>query len=142
MILYRPDGTPLNSSLNYKPRTCFLITRLGMLIDDEAKKMRQAITKVARKKDYKVIDAAEEVTGRDFLNKIWEYIASTPLSIGLLHESFPFSTCMNIFYELGMARALGKESIVIKSANSEYPSDLVRDEYIEFNQKFPQKFSS
>jgi hypothetical protein len=97
---------------------------------------------VCRKKKYKVIDATVKVTGRDFLFKIWNLIATTPVSVGVCHESFPKPTLMNIYYELGMARAMGKETVIVKSAKAKHPSDLVRDEYIEFNDDFAANFSN
>lgn len=141
MIFYRPDGTPFDTSLKSKPRQCFLITRLGAQLPNEAIIMRKSITRVCRKYGYKLIDATIEVTGRDFLLKIWQLIASTPLSVGICHHEFPLQTIMNIYYELGMARAMGKETMIVKSTNSQHPSDLVRDEYIEFNKNFETAFS-
>jgi hypothetical protein len=142
MILYRPDGFPQDSALIYKPRHVFLITRLGKPLADEPKKMRDAVTRACRKKKYKVIDATVKVTGRDFLFKIWNLIATTPVSVGICHESFSKATLMNIYYELGMARTMGKETVIVKSAKAKHPSDLVRDEYIEFNGDFAGRFSN
>lgn len=141
MILYRPDGLPFETSLISKPRHCFLVTRLGSPMSDEAIKMRKSITKVCLKKKYTIIDAGAEVTGRDFLLKIWKFIASTPLSVGICHDEFPIETIKNIYYELGIARAMGKETIIVKSTKSKNPSDLARDEYIEFTSKFDGEFS-
>jgi len=136
MILYQPDGSPNITPFKSKPRTCFLITRLGHPMPKQAVKMREAVTRICRKHGYKVIDAAVEVTGRDFLLKIWRLIASTPISIAISHEEFPLPTLMNIYYELGIARTMGKETMIVKSIQAIHPSDLVRDEYIEFNKNF------
>ncbi|TAK73659.1 MAG: hypothetical protein EPO11_08050 [Gammaproteobacteria bacterium] len=107
----------------------------------QAIKMRESITKICRRYNYKVIDAAIEVTGRDFLLKIWKLIASTPISVAINHEEFPLPTIMNIYYELGIARTMGKETMIVKSIQSIHPSDLIRDEYIEFNKNFDAEFS-
>ena len=80
------------------------------------------------------------VTGRDFKLKIWQLIASTPLCVGICHEEIPFSTQANIYYELGVAQALGKETLLVKSPNAKVPSDLVRTEYVEFNAEFGANF--
>jgi len=141
MILYQPDGSPNVMPLKSKPRTCFLITRLGYPMPKQAIKMRKSITKICQEYDYKVIDAAVEVTGRDFLLKIWRLIASTPISVAISHEEFPLPTIMNIYYELGIARTMGKETMIVKSIQSIHPSDLVRDEYIEFSNNFNAEFS-
>jgi hypothetical protein len=91
--------------------------------------------------NYKVVDASAQVTGRDFLLKIWKQIASTPLAVGICHEAIPAQTQANIYYELGVAQALGKETIIIKSINANVSSDFARTEYIEFNGKFERNFS-
>lgn len=141
MILYQPDGSPNVMPLKSKPRTCFLITRLGRPVPKQALKMRECITKICHQYDYKVIDAGIEVTGRDFLLKIWRLIASTPIAIAISHEEFPLPTIMNIYYELGIARTMGKETMIVKSIQAIHPSDLVRDEYIEFNKNFNAEFT-
>jgi hypothetical protein len=141
MILYRPDGLPFETSLKSKPRHCFLITRLGKPIPEVATEIRETIKNICEQYDYKVIDASTEITGKDFLLKIWKLIASTPLSIGIHHDAFPVQTTMNIYYELGMARSMGKETMIVKLPNSLHPSDLNRDEYIEYTKSFESDFS-
>jgi len=105
-------------------------------------KIRSAVERCCDSYDYAVIDARAQVTGRDFLLKIWKIISSVPLSVGVLHEDIPESTQANIFYELGVAQALGKETVIIKSPGSRVPSDLVRSEYIQFDEKFKRNFNS
>jgi len=142
ILLYQPDGSPSQEPFQSKPRTCFLITRLGYPMPKKAIEMRKSIIKICESYDYKVIDASIEVTGRDFLFKIWKLIATTPISIAISHEDFPLATIMNIYYELGIARTMGKETMIVKSVQAIHPSDLVRDEYIEFNKKnFETNFS-
>ena len=102
--------------------------------------MRQKISECCVRVDYRVIDAAARVTGRDFLIKIWKQIASTPLAVGIVHEDIAPSTQANIYYELGVAQALGKETVIVKSPAAKVPSDFVRTEYIEFDQKFKANF--
>jgi predicted nucleotide-binding protein len=50
-------------------------------------------------------------------------------------------TQANLYYELGIAQALGKETIVIKTPEVTMPSDLARTEYIEFDIEFDKKFT-
>jgi hypothetical protein len=45
-------------------------------------------------------------------------------------------TLSNIFYELGLMQAYGKEILVIKTKDAIIPSDLVRTEYIEYGSGF------
>jgi hypothetical protein len=118
------------------------MTRLGKPVHKEITEMRRAISELCSKANYKVIDASSRITGRDFLLKIWRLIASAPLSVGICHEEIPLKTQANIYYELGVAQALGKESVIVKSPGSEIPSDFVRTEYIEFDARFATKFAA
>lgn len=142
MIIYSPsDGDAITSSIKSKPRHCFLMTRLGKPVPKEITEIRRAITTACKSCSFKVIDASAQNTGRDFLLKIWKQIASTPLVVGVVHGKIPSSTQSNIYYELGIAQALGKETIIVKSPTSTIPSDFVRTEYIEFDSKFNRNFS-
>ena len=143
MIIYNPlDGDAFTSTIPSKPRHCFLMTRLGKPVPKPVQQIRAAVTSVCKANDFEVIDASSKVTGRDFLLKIWKLIAATPLSIGICHEEIPESTQANIYYEIGVAQALGKETLLIKSPRVETPSDFVRTEYIEYNEKFEENFQS
>ena len=143
MIIYNPlDGDAFTSSIPSNPRHCFLMTKLGHPVPEPILDIRNAVTEVCKKFNYQVIDAGSRITGRDFLLKIWRLIASAPLSIGICHEDIPQSTQANIYYELGVAQALGKETLLIKSPLAKMPSDLVRTEYIEFNKNFAATFNS
>ena len=143
MIIYNPlDGDALTSSVPSNPRHCFLITRLGKVIPHGVQDIRDAMTTVCTQFNYFVIDASIRVTGRDFLLKIWRQIASVPLAIGVAHEDIPAMSQANIYYELGVAQALGKETVIIKSVGAKVPSDFIRTEYIEFDKAFPEKFTS
>lgn len=64
-----------------------------------------------------------------------------PLSVGICHEEIPAKSQANIWYELGVAQAMGKETLIAKSPYSDIPSDFVRTEYIEFNARFSAKFA-
>jgi len=143
MIVYSPlDGDAITSTIPSKARHCFLMTRLGKAIPPGVSKIRAELTAVCEKASYKVIDASDRVTGRDFLLKIWREIASAPLAVGVAHEDIPASSQANIYYELGVAQALGKETVLIKSPATKIPSDFVRTEYIEFNEDFERSFSN
>ena len=142
MIIYSPlDGDALTSVIPGNPRHCFLMTQLGDPIPDGVQRIRDAITRLCSNADYNVIDAGDRVTGRDFLMKIWKLIASTPLSVGVCHEDIPSATQMNIYYEFGVAQGLGREALLVKSPRAEVPSDLVRTEHIEFDNRFDANFT-
>ncbi len=107
MILYDPlDGDVINSKIKSEPKTCFLMTKLGNRVPEKLHEIRESLIRALKEYDYKVIDAGSEVTGRDFLLKIWRLIASTPLSIAIAAENIPVETQFNIYYELGIAQAL------------------------------------
>jgi hypothetical protein len=118
------------------------MTRLGLPIPPEVENIRNAITAICYNHGYTVIDASTQITGRDFLLKIWKQIAAVPLAIGVCHEQIPQTTQSNIYYELGVAQAMGKESIIIKSPEAAIPSDFVRTEYLEYNADFDQNFTA
>ena len=142
MIIYNPtDGDALTNSIPSKPRHCFLMTKLGSPIPEDIINIRNSVAQTCKNHKYELIDANLQITGRDFLLKIWKLIASTPISIGICHKDIPPQTQANIYYEIGVAQALGKETVIIKSKESKVPSDFIRTEYIEYNENFRENFS-
>jgi len=143
MIIYNPlDGICLQQSIKSQPKHLFLMTRLAPKVPSMVRRIRKSISSCCNHYDYKVIDAQTHVTGRDYLLKIWKMIAAAPLSVGVLHEDIPDTTKANIFYELGVAQAMGKETLVIKSPRAEMPSDFARSEHISFDENFEKNFHS
>ena len=143
MIIYNPlDGDAITSSIPSNPRHCFLMTRLGHPIPQAVANIRDVVSELCINANLKVIDASSRVTGRDFLLKIWRLIASSPISIGICHEEIPESSQANIYYEIGVAQALGKETLIIKSPMAKVPSDFIRTEYVEFNGDFRKNFTA
>ena len=141
MIIYSPiDGDAINNSIKFRPKHCFLITQLGETTPTLAKDIQNSITDCCQSFGYQVIDASSETTGRDFLLKIWKLIESVAVCIVIIHEDTPIKTQANLYYELGVAQALGKETVIIKTPRSEIPSDFNRTEYIKFNENFEKKF--
>jgi len=137
MIFYRPtDGDPQTTSIIYHPKTCFIITQLGDPVPEIILSIRKELTSLLNQSDIKVIDANSEVTGRDFLLKIWKQILSVPLGIAIVYEGMNKRTLANIFYELGMMHAYGKETLIIKSDGFDIPSDFVRTEYVNYDDNF------
>jgi hypothetical protein len=139
MIFYRPtDGDPYTSPISYRPRTCFLMTQLGSP-SDEVLEIRQRLEEILSEFDIKLIDANSVVTGKDFLLKIWNLLLAVPLGIAIIDESMRPGTLCNIFYELGVLQAYGKESLVIKTESATIPSDFVRTEYVKYDVNFDEK---
>jgi hypothetical protein len=140
MIYYRPtDGDPHPAPLHYRPKTCFLMTQLGAPIPAEVTMIRDDLTSALGGAGFDCIDAESVVTGRDFLLKIWELIVSVPLGIAIIHQDMKPTTIANIFYEMGLMQAYGKETLVVKAAGATIPSDFVRTEYIEYGPGFRQQ---
>src|SRR5690606_28196822 len=132
MIFYSPiNGDPLQSSPPCRPKTCFLMTQLGAPLPAELTEIRREIERTLDRYGYDMIDADSVTTGKDFLLKIWELVISVPLGIAIVHEAMSKKTIANIFYELGLMQAYGKETVVVKTPTTRMPSDFVRTEHIE-----------
>ena len=143
MILYNPtNGDVLTFGVSLRPRTCFLMTQLGTPIPPELQSIRRRVVAQLTKKNIDTVDADSIVTGKDFLEKIWRLIISVPLGVAIIHEDMTPKTLANIFYEIGLMDSLGKQTLVVKSRGAAIPSDFVRTEYIEANNKFSRRFQS
>ncbi len=143
MIFYNPtDNDILTSWLDYQPKTCFLMTQLGGEISEELKELIHTIEAILDKNTIQHITADSIITGRDFHTKIWKLIMTVPIGIAVLSESMPQKTIANVFYELGLMNALGKETIVIKTKGYKIPSDFVRTEYIAASDDLEEKLNS
>ncbi|WMW24406.1 hypothetical protein RE474_09950 [Methanolobus sediminis] len=115
------------------------MTKLGEPVSGEILTIRDSLRKVLEKYQIEDIDAESVVTGKDFLMKIWNLIVAVPLGIAIIDNNMPPLTLSNIFYEIGLMQAYGKETLVIKTKEAKVPSDFVRTEYIEYGQKFEDK---
>jgi hypothetical protein len=140
MIYYRPtDGDPHSVPIGYRPKTCFLMTQLGDPVPGEVTTIRKALQTSFEAVDFECIDAESFVTGRDFLLKIWELIVSVPVGVAIIHQDMKPTTIANIFYEMGLMQAYGKETLVVKTRDATVPSDFIRTEYIEHVDGFSKK---
>ena len=135
------DGDVYSKKIKYRPKTCFMMTKLGKPIPPKINNMRRTVEKYLKDHKFEIIDASSEVTGRDFLFKISELILSVPLGIALISEELNLTTIANIFYEIGLLQALGKETLIIKTKESNIPSDFIRTEHIEYDRKFKNKIN-
>lgn len=129
------DGDVYSKKIKYRPKTCFIMTHLGKQIPNEINKMRETAETYLKFHEFEIIDAYSKVTGRDFLSKIFELILSVPFGIALISENLNSSTIANIFYEIGLLQALGKETLIIKTEGFNIPSDFIRTEYIVYDSK-------
>ena len=136
MIFYSHNREVLYEYVKYRPRTCFVMTQLAKPLPEKCPEIREKLNEILTKNKMESIDANFDVTGRDFLGKIWKMIHSVPFGIAILTEKMKSSTIANIFYEVGVLNALGKESIIVKTPGFKIPSDLIRNEYIIFDESF------
>jgi hypothetical protein len=139
MISYRPtDGDPYTQPIEYRPKTCFLMTQLGNP-GKEVLAIRHNLTNVLHQSGIEVIDAGSVVTGKDFLLKIWSLILAVPLGIAIVSEKMRPETMSNIFYELGVLQAYGKETLIVKTEAATIPSDFIRTDYVKYDRGFKDK---
>jgi len=140
MILYElTNGDPHTRKIDYRPKTCFLMTQLGGTVPPEVDNMRRDLGNVLDTHGFNLIDANSTITGRDFLTKIWNMLIAVPLAVAVVHKRMRQKTLWNVYYEIGVAQALGKETIIIKGKGVSVPSDFVRTEYIEYDDDFTEK---
>lgn len=143
MIFYDPvQGDVLTRQIVYRPQTCFVMTKLGTPVPKEIQNIRRTLEKYLKQAGYTAIDANIAIRGKDFLMKIWELILSVPLGIAIISKDLSPYTLANIFYEIGLLQAYGRETLIIKTPDSFVPSDFVRTEYVEYNRSFGKKISS
>lgn len=117
------------------------MTKLGTPIPNKIKTIRADIKAILRHKNIKICDANSEINGKDFMVKIWRMITATPLGIAIITENLPKETLGNIYYEIGLFHAQGKETLVVKTKKAKVPSDFVRTEYITYNSHFKSQLS-
>ena len=140
MIFYNPiQGDAFTTQVDYRPKTCFLMTQLGQPVQQAIVDIRDRLSSFFTSHGIDVIDANSIITGKDFLMKIWGMIIGVPLGVAIIHHEMSPQTLSNIFYEVGVLQAYGKESLVIKTKETDVPSDFVRTEYLEFGDNFEGK---
>ena len=137
MIRYNPnDSDASRVGVEYYPKTCFLMTKLGADAPPIVTEARKAVAKALKSRAIKVKDAESVVTGRDFLLKIWKMMLGVPLGIAVIDKAMSPQTLSNIFYEMGVLQAYGKEVLVVKTPGTKVPSDFIRTEYVAYDGEF------
>lgn len=137
MIRYNPaDSDIYNVPIQYRPKTCFIMCRLRKPIPNDQAEIRIALGKLIKKRGYAEIDAESSIIGKDFLSKIWNMVYQVPIGIAIITRGTSRRTLGNIFYEIGLLEASGKETLVIKTRDTQIPSDFIRTEYIEYDSDF------
>jgi hypothetical protein len=72
------------------------MTQLGQPVPRAVSVIRRKVAGQLRRRGIAVVDAESEITGRDFLVKIWEMILSVPLGIAIISEELRPTTLANV----------------------------------------------
>ena len=140
MILYDPtSGNALTTPTAFRPRTCFFMSKIGEDAPPIVSEVRSRLPSLLGEVEFSLIDASAVTTGKDFLRKIWEMLVSVPMGIAVVYKGMPSGTLGNVFYELGIMQALGKETLIIKEPRATIPSDFVRTEYVPYDHGFDER---
>ena len=94
------------------------MTKLGSPIPREVNIIRSNLAKIFVDYNISLIDANDIRTGKDFLLKIWQIILGVPLGIAIITNDMSNKTLANIFYEIGLMQAYGKETLIIKTVDT------------------------
>jgi len=137
MIRYNPtDSDPCTIPVKYLPKTCFVMTQSRKPVPENQVIIRQRLTRFLKAHGYNEIDAHSLLTGRDFLAKIWTMVFQVPIGIAIITRKTNRRTLANIFYEIGLLQACGKETLIIKTKDTAVPTDFIRTEYLNFDDDF------
>jgi len=82
---------------------------------------------VAQKLDKTIARADDFFTNEQIVNEIWTALVSTKLVIADCTQRNP-----NVFYEIGLAHAIGKPAILITQNSNDIPFDLRHRRYLQY----------
>lgn len=114
------------------PATGFLMRQIGDPHDLD-RRMCEIVVEVFQNDGLRLIDAAETVGGKDFLERILGLIRGTGFTVAVFSEETRSSAMANIALELGFAAMCGKPLVIVKSKAAKAPSDLTRTDWIEYD---------
>ena len=141
MIHYSPvDVDPRRGPIRWRPKTAFIMQQLGTPIPRLVKSTRKQVETGLTRAGFSVVDAKTLTTGHDYLLKIWDLLLGCPVGIAIVHEGISPSTMANIYYELGMLQAYGRDTVVVKVGDVALPSDFSRTEHIVAGKGFAERF--
>lgn len=141
MIHYSPvDGDPRRSPVIWRRKTAFIMQQLRTPIPSAVTRTRTQVKTGLAEVGFKLVDARSVATGHDYLAKIWDLLLACPVGVAIVHEGIAAESMANIYYELGMLQAYGRETVVIKVGNPVLPSDFSRTEYIAAGKGFATRF--
>lgn len=136
-MIYQPtDGEILNRITECHPKTCFLMTQLSTPVPQVVTEIRKKLAKVLKQQGITLLDASQVIKGRDFLLKIWELILSVPMGVAIIDKGMKSTAINNVYYEIGVMQAYGKETLVVRTKDTKVPSDFIRTEYVTYDNLF------
>jgi hypothetical protein len=119
-IFGRPQLLPADQQLDVFVLMPFK-TKLETIYSKHMKKMAQEL-------GLRMLRADEIFSPKPFMEKVWNGICATQLIIADCTEKNP-----NVFYEIGMAHAVGKKVVLITRSDKDIPSDIKHFDYIHYN---------
>ncbi len=142
MILYGlVDGDVHTRKVKYRPRTCFLMTQLGGTVPEEVDSVRQDLRRLLDTHDIALIDANSEITGRDFLIKIWNMIVAVPFGDSDRSQGHANNDAVQRLLRGWYCPKPGQGNPRNQDERGQSPPDFVRTEYIEYGEDFDQKIA-
>lgn len=119
------DFTPL-------PKHGFIMVHSAAEISPVEARIEKIVGEMLRRQGFRTKKAADEVGTKDYLHKIVRLIRGCGFGVAIFSASTPSRTLATIFFEIGLAHVLGKDVLMIKTADATIPSDFVRTEWIDF----------
>lgn len=141
MIYTSPvTGDVRQEPVRWQPKTAFLMQQLGQPLPPPARSARASVRRELARIGFRAVDARDQTTGHDYLETIWSLLLGCPVGVALIHEGISPNTLANICFELGMMKAYGRETIIVRIGDAPIPSDLVRNEWIPAGRGFERRF--
>jgi hypothetical protein len=85
------------------------------------------IKKMGEELELTVRRADEIFSPKPFMEKVWDGICAARLILADCTEKNP-----NVFYEIGMAHAVGKKVVLLTRSDKDIPSDIKHFDYIQY----------
>jgi hypothetical protein len=85
------------------------------------------IKKMGEELGVTILRADEIFSPKPFMEKVWEGICAAQIVLADCTEKNP-----NVFYEIGMAHAVGKKVVLITRSDKDIPSDIKHFDYIPY----------
>lgn len=102
-----------------QPKTGFF-----MYSSKDNKKIVNDIKKIFEEYGFNLIDAMEYKSSKDVYCRICQGILSTAFSVALITNNTPKPSTENIYLEIGLSKAFGKEVIILTNERGIIASDL------------------